>query len=61
MNPQYDEGRQARKEDRHKNACPYGHSTHHKDLDTGLMIGTSELAKRHWWLAGWHDADMEAA
>ena len=41
---QYNLGRQARAAGYHKNAC---------------NIPASRMAKRSWWLAGWHDEDME--
>ena len=59
MNRMYREGREARQKGKKPVACPYSHTTHHTGTETGPMIGTSELAKRHWWLAGWHDRDME--
>lgn len=28
---------------------------------SGCPIGTDDMRLRHWWLAGWHDRDMELA
>jgi ribosome modulation factor len=42
----YQLGRHARKEGLERNRCPYG---------------VTNAARRSWWLAGWHDADMEQA
>ncbi|MDX1466241.1 MAG: hypothetical protein R3215_11120 [Halomonas sp.] len=59
MNTMYREGQLSRRNRYTTGACPYGHLTHHNGLETGPMMGLSELAKRHWWLAGWHDMDIE--
>ena len=37
------EGKNARKFELHKEACPYG---------------MTKMRLKHLWLAGWHDADM---
>lgn len=42
----YELGRQARTAGLERNRCPYG-------IANGV--------RRGWWLAGWHDADMERA
>lgn len=42
----YQEGRNARGWRSKKHAFPYGEH---------------EMQLRHWWLAGWHDRDMELA
>lgn len=44
MNKYYAEGREARDSDKSKSACEYG---------------VMRMEKRHQWLAGWHDRDME--
>lgn len=41
---EYENGRIARLEGRGRDKCP---------------SGLSVLLLRHWWLAGWHDMDME--
>lgn len=58
MNAQYQEGKDARREYRHISSCPYAMN--------GEKMGAivcerqeSDAAKRSWWLAGFHDADME--
>ena len=40
----YLEGRLAHSDDESKQSCPFGEA---------------ELCLKHWWLAGWHDKDME--
>lgn len=40
----YELGKQARAEGKESNRCPYG---------------VTNAVRRSWWLAGWHDADME--
>lgn len=42
----YRNGRLARLEGENKALCPFGEA---------------ELCLKHWWLAGWHDKDMEIA
>jgi ribosome modulation factor len=42
----YELGRQARTAGLERNRCPYG---------------MTNALRRSWWLAGWHDADMEQA
>lgn len=41
---QYSEGYAARMQGAGLDSCPYG---------------MADLERRHWWTAGWHDADIE--
>lgn len=41
---QYSDGYTARMRGAGRDACPYG---------------ATRMRERHWFLAGWHDADME--
>ncbi len=60
MNPQYDEGRQARRMGKPASACPWGFEGS-RETDDELTRAKSPLCLRHWWLAGWSDADIEGA
>lgn len=54
MQEAYQAGRFARGCGEGKRACPYTY-----EMRSKATKGLSQLALRHWWLAGWHDRDME--
>ena len=58
MSNAYQQGRSARLKGRSKDACPYGVVKSRED-DTPQRRERAALVMRHWWLAGWHDADHE--
>lgn len=58
MNSAYRDGYAAFRSGIGKEECPYGR--------LGSVVGDSPkmrektpLCLRHWWLAGWHDADID--
>lgn len=58
MNTDYAAGRQARNLNQPSSACPHSR----KAADTGAPVEQREaspMCRRHWWLAGWGDRDME--
>jgi hypothetical protein len=57
---EYLEGVYARSDGKPKLACPYtGDSAGNDKHITARDRQESQLCKREWWLAGWHDRDME--
>lgn len=58
MNDAYRAGRKARNAGQSRDACPYGHTTSHAD-DPPHRKQRAQRVMRAFWLAGWHDADME--
>jgi ribosome modulation factor len=54
----YTDGRQARVDGYSLEACPFGFEASTFDAPANKRQGT-EMTRRHWWLAGWHDQDIE--
>ena len=59
MNDAYQQGRDARTIGQGRQACPYGHAGRTSEEDGARRRERASLVLRHWWLAGWHDADIE--
>jgi ribosome modulation factor len=57
---EYEQGRQANRDGRPQDACPYGHATAGRYADHADRAA-SECTRRGWWIAGWIDEDMSAA
>lgn len=59
MREEYQAGMKARDEGKGVNACPYGMPE--PEVHSGDKISGWEkmIQRRHWWLAGLHDRDME--
>lgn len=58
MNADYVAGRQARLRNRSASECPHPRQA----SETGAPVElreSSPMCRRHWWLAGWADKDME--
>lgn len=58
MNADYLEGRAARGKYQSTEACPHGYEASDYEAPTAERA-ESPMCRRHWWLAGWHDRDME--
>lgn len=58
MNPAYRAGRDARRKGHGKACCPHGMEAPKPD-DTEARRQDSPAVRRAWWLAGFHDQDME--
>lgn len=58
MNADYAAGRKARTRNHPVTACP--HSRQSSEFGSPAELReSSPLCRRHWWLAGWGDRDME--
>ncbi|MCD6006882.1 hypothetical protein [Halomonas sp. IOP_31] len=58
MTPDYIEGRLAWDKGQAAAACPHGWEAADYQTPTEERE-VSPICRRHWWLAGWHDRDME--
>lgn len=52
--PAYYDGKLSASDGYAANSCPYGMAIAGRD-EPKESRENSECAKRHWWLAGWHD------
>jgi len=54
----YYKGHQASEEGADIKSCPFGDQVS-KVGDGAYLREKSQLCKRHWWLAGWHESRRE--
>lgn len=59
MNDAYQQGRDARLAGDGKDACPYGRIGRTSSEDGEARRDRASAVLRAWWLAGFHDADIE--